>query len=259
MRFEVTNNMSELEDKLYILAQEAQVAPGVVIKEETKALVKNIMQLTPPATQAQGRKAVLKDMRKVAIPITSALSTDASLDVVSDDESTPWRKRLAKLIRKRDTSGIEEMLRHARSKFWRNRTALGSQGALAQEHLRSRNRRGRTTKRLNIAFKKDWQAHVKNIQSRVGWVKSGWVAVATKAGLATPSWLRGLSAVSGCADANWGKGPFVYAVARNVKIPNYQRVVDGAINNRVRATATKIERLITGKAVNLGFKVVNAK
>jgi hypothetical protein len=38
-----------------------------------------------------------------------------------------------------------------------------------------------------------------------------------------------------------------------VKIPNYQRMIDAAINSRMRTTMKKIAAVKANKAVNLGF------
>jgi hypothetical protein len=53
--------------------------------------------------------------------------------------------------------------------------------------------------------------------------------------------------------SSFGPQPFIKATAHNVKIPNYQRMIDAAINSRMRTTMKKIAAVKANKAVNLGF------
>ena len=61
----------------------------------------------------------------------------------------------------------------------------------------------------------------------------------------------------GYVSSNFGEKPFIKATATNVKIPNYQRMVDGAINSRERTTVKKVNAVLANRAVNLGFIKVN--
>jgi hypothetical protein len=241
-----------LEKALHNLAAEARVAPGLVIKEETKALVRNIMQLTPPKTYAQGRAAVASDMRKIAIPMNDEFTTG---DLGLEGENS-WKARMKEAVAARDHVAIEALMRNSKHRFWRGRSVVQSQGNLAQLHRGNRSPRGRTYSLRNVAYGGDWKAHVKTVQERVGWAKSGWVAMADKVGLRTPGWLRRLAGISGSAQAQFGTNPGVYAVNYNVKIPNYQQVVSAAVRNRWRVTEKKILRIIQGKATNLGFTTI---
>jgi hypothetical protein len=57
----------------------------------------------------------------------------------------------------------------------------------------------------------------------------------------------------GSVRSSFGPQPFIKATAHNVKIPNYQRMIDGAINSRIQTTVKKIEAIRANAAVNLGF------
>jgi hypothetical protein len=257
MRVSVTVDTQSLSDSLHRLASVAREAPGIIIKEETKALVKNLIQLTPPKTYAQGRNAVKRDLNKIAIPIGTEFAESSRVNMKEDDGT--WRGRLATLIRKRDARGIELMLRNSKERFWNTRTVVQDKGALVASHKQNRNNFGRAYTLRQVSYRRDWRSYLKDVQSRVGWAKSGWVAVADAVGLSTPSWLRKLASKSGAASATFSGKADVFAVNYNVKIPNYQKTVSAAVRNRIRVTETKIKRLIAGKAVNLGFKRVDAR
>ena len=249
---EVKVDTRGLEKALHNLAAEARVAPGLVIKEETRAIVRNIMQLTPPKTYAQGRAAVASDMRKIAVPMSDEFTTG---DLGLEGENS-WKARMREAVAARDHVAIEALMRNSKHRYFQGRTVVQSRDALAQAHRSNRSPRGRTYRLRHLAYGGDWKAHLKTIQERVGWAKSGWVAIADRAGLRTPGWLRRLAAVSGAATANFGVNPGVTAVNYNVKIPNYQQTVSAAVRNRTRVTERKILRIIQGKAVNLGFTTI---
>jgi len=69
MQVDVKVDTTALENKLYLLAKEARVAPGVVFRQEVKEIIKNIWKLTPPKTYSQGRKAVAGDLNRVVYPL----------------------------------------------------------------------------------------------------------------------------------------------------------------------------------------------
>jgi hypothetical protein len=191
-------------------------------------------------------------MRKIAIPMSDEFTTG---DLGIEGENS-WKARMKEAVAARDHVAIEAMMRNSVHRHFRGRTVVQSRDAIAQLHRSNRSPRGRTYRLRHLAYGGDWKAHVKTIQERVGWAKSGWVAIADRAGLRTPGWLRRLASVSGSATANFGVNPGVTAVNYNVKIPNYQQTVSAAVRNRTRTTEKKILRIIQGKATNLGFTTI---
>jgi hypothetical protein len=102
----------------------------------------------------------------------------------------------------------------------------------------------------------------KQVLSRVGWHKAGWVALATAVGAKIRPWVKAtrLASTSGNASVNFvGPNPKISATNFDTKIPGYQGLVNFVVNTRIKATGIKIERLIAGKAVNLGFTRVAAR
>lgn len=244
MQVQVKVDTRELENALYLLAREARVAPGQVIKEETGLLVRNIMQLTPPKNNAQGRKRIQGDLTRIVYPL--------------DADKINWPP-LKEAVRRRDIARIEALLRNKKAP---NPTFTRDQGTMRAQHLKMRTKYGRINrgvKPILAALKADAAKYTRSIQARVGWAKSGFVAALNAAGKVAPNWIQRHASVSSRVVANFGENPGVHATAIDNKIPGFQRVVDNAVKNRERVTELKIKRLIAGRATNLGFVTILAK
>ena len=242
MQISVQVDTYGLENKLHLLAKEARVAPGLVIKEETRLLTQNIIRLTPPASNAQGRAAVMGDMRRVVTEL--------------DAENIKWDP-LKRAVQKRDERLIATLLQRKK-----NKQRLAGSFEIQQQHERLRTKYGRInrgTKPQLAALPRVFNAYLRQVQSRVGWARGAWVSALIAAGGRAPSWYARHADRSGYAIANFGENPFVSAIARNVKIPGYQRFVDNAVKNRERTTQKKIDALVAGRAVNLGFVTIPAR
>jgi hypothetical protein len=82
---------------------------------------------------------------------------------------------------------------------------------------------------------------------------SGWIPAAKATGARYKKFSDRFGQSSGIAVFNFGRNPFILAKNKNVKIPNYQRMVDGALRSRISTTEKKLEAVLAGRAVNLGF------
>lgn len=234
-------NTALLEDRLHVLARQIRVAPGVVIKEEARGITRQIIALTPPRNLAQGRAAVKRDVGRVF----SALKPEA----------IRW-PALRAAVTKRDDALVGLLLGKAKS-----RVAFTSSPAdLKNAHLRRRTRFGRVGGKAELAtYAREGARYLRDVQSRVGWARGAWVAGLIASGDRAPKWYSRHADKSGTARAHFGENPFFTATARAIKIPNYQRLVNAAVATRERITQRKIDRIIAGKAVNLGFMVVEAR
>jgi hypothetical protein len=124
--------------------------------------------------------------------------------------------------------------------------------------LRARNKYGRIPKDQNVAaYKTDARRYRKAIEDRVGWTVAGWIPAAKATGARYKKFAEPLASNAGEVAYWFGRANerpvFIVARNRNVKIPNYQRMINGAFNSRVSTTTKKVKRLLAGKAVNLGF------
>lgn len=287
-----TVDTRELEASLSTLAREARVIPGLVFADEAKQIATALIKLTPPANYAQGRKAVSEDVGRVFTTVPTLIKRADDSGKISDVQG--FKTALVRAFRKGDDAAMEKLLtgpvgphvvavkghtrrngsvvrphqakRPGRPVFpgiVAGATKFG--GALNPAlHINRRNNRGRVTGgqfTSQVVKPAEFKAYVKKIQSRVGWHASGWAALALQSGAKVPAWItkQRLILQSGSASINFGTNPHIRAVNRDVKIPGYQRTIDAVVNNRIRVTATKIQRLIDGKATNLGFTRIAAR
>jgi hypothetical protein len=280
----------ELEMKLHELAKYARVAPGEVMRYEVKKLSEILIKLTPPSTFAQGRKAVAEDLKRVYTTVPALIKHAEENGRIEDIAG--FEIALKKAYKKGDEAAVEKLLtgpvgphetqvkgytrngkqvksytakRPGRPVFpqvMAGHTKVG--GPLNPSlHVDRRTRYGKINGQVASQIVKpgELKAYQRKIQSRVGWHASGWAAMAIQAGFPVPAWIlkQSLVSASGMASMNFGENPYVRAVNRKVKIPRYQQIVNGAVDSRWRDTHKKIERLLAGKATNLGFTRIAAK
>lgn len=291
MQISTTLETRKLEDALHNLARAARVAPGVVMKEEAKQIVQAVMKLTPPATYAQGRAAVNRDLGKV---FTTLPAIQKRIKGISFDGRAGFQAALTRASKANDESAVRELLTqqingqvsvqvraHERNGvaipgYTQTRRTTGPMlpeltggtqigGSLNPNlHTSRRDARGKvkgTHVSQVLTKSKDLNDYRKTVLSRVGWAMAGWVTLARQVGAKIPAWASKtrLESVSGTATANFGERAFVRATNLDVKIPGYQRLVDTVIATRLRVTGRKIEALVAGRAVNLGFTRVGAR
>ena len=252
---EIESSFSRLEMALHELAKEAKVSLGLVIKEEAKYAIQTIVKFTPPKSKQQGANAVRADFSRFVQPL-----------VYSDFEAKAteggFYKSMARYIRTRDVEKMRALLRNPNLKHYYGMKLLDSYDVLKQEHKRIRgySPRGRINGRPNaLAFGADFRKYRNEIEGRVGWTVSGWNASAKVAGARYKKFSEKLkpqaggNKLFGSVQSSFGPQPFIKATAHNVKIPNYQRMIDAAINARLRITLRKVAAAKANKAVNLGF------
>jgi hypothetical protein len=233
----------KLEDALYLLAKEARVAPGQVIREESRLFAEQIVKLTPPASLAQGRGAVARDFYRAVGVLDKNSFAKAKQEI---------REPMRELIRRKDNATLEHALNEMDNRGWRVKPFVKT------DHTARRNKYGRVPRKSFVMTTDATAArrHLRLKQQMVGWAKGAWVAVIRATGGRVSSWYGRHESLAGYAKTNFGENPSVLAVARNIKIPGYQRMVDSALATRERITERKINRLIAGKATNLGFVTI---
>ena len=293
MQIQATFNSRDLQDRLFLLAKEARVSQAAVLKEEARIIVQNVMRLTPPATYAQGRKAVSRDLGKV---YTSLGAIRKKVKTMSFPGKEQWQAALTRASRDNDETAVRELLTrpvngtqqvpvkaHTRngvaiSAYTRTETynspvlpnvSGGTQiGGSLNPNLHTSRRsprgtvRGETLSQV-LTKNKELNDYRKRIQERVGWHMAGWAPLAKLVGAPVKAWVAKtrLASVSGTASANFTRGGRAFVLGTNfdVKIPGYQRVIDAVIAARMRVAAKKLDRLNKGMAVNLGFTKIAAR
>lgn len=276
-----------LEMKLARLADAARVGLGPIIKQEGGNISRTIMLIVPPTT---GKS----DPSEASRPRGSGMSTNAKgfgENAIKGDLFGGKRKSNVSYssIGLFQRIGGSQLIPPKRSRTETVRVRLGweqsksvriffkwwqpgaSTTEMATFHKRYRNKYGRTgyVSRGQIGR---WQvqdqmwvsngsadAYFRLVASRVGWHKAGFASAAIACGIRVPAWIRRHAQAAGSVSANFqGSSPYIVATAKGVKIPDMQRYVDAAVGIRVKVTQQKIERLLSGKATNLGFAKVSA-
>lgn len=262
----VTTDTWKLEDSLTELAAAARVAPGQVFREETKLLIKSLWDNTPPATNAQGRGAIAKDLfggRKVRRSNGGFEDSVGIFQRIGNSTQVPPRNGATQTIGVRLGWEGSKTIRIMR-KFWRPNASRGEMEAF---HKRNRSpHTGRTSlvSRSTIGrWKVQDQMWVKDsvansylrwMQSRVGWTKAGFASLMNDVGGAVPNWINRHRSQAGYSRVNLDRpNAYVFGIGYNIKIPGYQRMVDNAVKFREKMTAIKLQRVLDGKATNLGF------
>ena len=250
---EIEASFSRLEFQLAKLANAAKVDLGLVIKEEAKYAIQTIVKFTPPKSKQQGANAVRADFSRLAQPLVYQ-------DLQAKASGGGFYKSMARYVRNRQIEKLRALLRNPKLSHYYGMRLLENEDALRLEHRRKQNARGRITgKPDQLAFGGDYKKYRNEIEGRVGWTVSGWNSSAKVAGARYKKFSDKLkpqasgNKLFGSVQSSFGPQPFIKATAHNVKIPNYQRMIDGAINSRIKTTTKKIAAVLANRAVNLGF------
>jgi hypothetical protein len=294
MQIQATFNSRDLQDRLFLLAKEARVSQSAVLKEEARFIVQEVMKKTPPSTYAQGRKAVSRDIGKVYTSVGAVLKNAKNMSFEGKEQ---WRAALTRASRLNDENAMRELLTRPVKgvetvkvrPYTRNGVSVAGYtqarpfsgpalsmiggstqigGALNPNlHTSRRNAYGQISggKMLSqvVTNNKELNDYRKKIQERVGWHMAGWIPLAKLVGAKVDKWVEKtrLGAVSGTASANFTRGGRAFVLGTNfdVKIPGYQRIIDSVMAHRIKIAQRKLDRLIKGKAVNLGFTRIAAR
>jgi hypothetical protein len=278
----IISQKARLEQALARLAAAAKVDLAIVIKQEGGLLAKTIMQITPPTgekspdpskakasglslkAKAQGENAIKGDLfggRKIAKEKSIGL-----FQRIGNSTLVPPRGQ------RTETVGVNlgwERSKKIRiyKKFWKESASISEMKSFHRANL---NERGRPKQVSRSAIGR-WQvqdqmwvsnqaadAYLAYVQKSVGLGKAGFAAAAIACGIRVPAWIKRHASKAGSAQVGFGSNPFVIAQTSGNQIPNMQRFVDGAMRIRSKITQRKIDRILTGKAVNLGFAKVSA-
>ena len=250
---DIETSFSRLEMALHDLAKAARVDLGLVIKEEAKYAIQTIVKFTPPKQRPQGVNAVRADFAKLAEPLVHQ-------DLLAKATEGGFYKSMARYVRNRNVEKMRALLRNPNLSHYYGRRLLESEDAIKKYHRFQQNKRGRIRGKPSVlAFGLDFRRVRKTMEDRVGWTVSGWNASAKVTGARYKKFSDKLKPQAGgnirfgSVRSSFGPQPFIKATAHNVKIPDYQRMIDGAINSRVKTTARKVAAVLANKAVNLGF------
>ena len=136
-----------------------------ILKDESRRFTQEMIKLTPPKNQAQGRKAVSRDFRRANRPL----------------KAEDWtNKTIADAIRKKDVVALNSIW--LKIPKLRNRTVMNFHPGI---HLSARKSRGRVhgDQKIDVLPHKEWRRRLTELLSRVGRSKSGWMYAAIALGV----------------------------------------------------------------------------
>lgn len=217
---------------------------GEVLRIEAKELIRRVLSFLPPKTQSQGRKAVARDVGH----------TMRALDPRTFSDPT-----IKKILLSGDVAAIQRLVD----------VTPGFAGMIVQLfqpsiHTSRRTGYGRVSSSTPPALipQPDLvKSYTREVQNRVGLLKSGYGPAAAQLGLSIPGWVSkhaGGSLGSINFEGSGGtiaKTQLITIVHRSGKWPDHPRVVRDAMSYRVEAMKTKVGRLVSGKWVNLGGSI----
>jgi hypothetical protein len=239
----------ELEAALARLASAARVDYGLVVKEEAKYLLQTLLKFTPPKSRPQGNAAVARDMNNLTTPFEHRYFQERQTE-------GGFYKSIARYVRTRQSGKLQALFNNPNLKGFYGLQLLTTKQEILKIHKQRRNIKGRVEsgKKQYASYMADAKAVRKEIQSRVGWTLSGWIPAAKATGARYLKFSDRFGAKSGTQSSNFNTpNPFIIGRNYNVKIPNYQNDVTQALQSRTGTTIKKLERVLAGKAVNLGF------
>lgn len=210
----------------------------LLLREEARLLIRDILRLTPPQTQAQGNRSVEVNLRRAFSPLVISNFTDMG---------TPLGRRIAKMIRARDVAGLNMLFSKIGGKL--GGVQLVPLGSMAAIHRRLTNERGRVSKARYVSLPQDFKTYLKMVQARVGWAKAGWEAAAVSVGQALPNYVsRHSGNARGLGRCVFSPAPKLGVTILNysTKIPRYQAKVDAAVQIRYNSLVSEAERILKG-------------
>jgi hypothetical protein len=180
-------NAVELEKAIKRYVNELGLSLPSIVKQTFRLIIQDAVKFTPPKTQAQGRKAVARD-----------ISNSMFLIDYRKIQNFP---NLREAARKKDVSAVQAIIRNMRNGNWDKLTVKPFDESL---HTSARDRRGRVRRKPRVAVL-DGTAHrayVRKIQGHVGWTKKGWGPSAAVAGITLPGWVMRHAGADGSVKDN---------------------------------------------------------
>lgn len=145
---------------------------SIVAQDEARLLLQQCIRLAWPKTPKQGKKAVMRDIRRAALPMSE--------DIFESEA-------LKKVARRNDPNAMRDTLEKIPGwKKWRVEPFTPSL------HQKARDRRGRVQRGQRvIAYpKQDVNAYIKAKQQNVGRQRAGWAPAFLKFGGKLSAWVR---------------------------------------------------------------------
>lgn len=210
-----------------------------VLREEAKQFAQTVTRILPPKTYAQGRAAVAGDI-------------DRAVWAPKPNDPKIRSDRLKQIMQQGDTNALRAYLGNTGRKGW---NVTGFHPML---HTQARNRRGRVPRERRVASVQ-WQrvdTYKRTIQGRVGILKASNNATTLALGGRLQSWFGKHGTRFSDHTEIRGANPSITMTSSGSKAGSAQRfeeIYRYTLASRQRSIITKMNRIMTGKATNLGF------
>lgn len=218
-------------------AQDLGLSFPKAVRQSARLLNAELLRFTPPKTQAQGRKAVARDIgramwlldpKKIHNSILAAAVRDGEHEVV---------EAFINALRRRGKAGAlgTHQLKHFSPSL----------------HQSARNNRGRVTsrKRIMVIEGPEYKRYVKEVQSHVGALKFGWAISGRQLGVSIPAWVLGHSERQGSFQEV--DSPTNPKVVMTNKAPGVENLglgfIQRMIDRRTRAMTRDVEQILAGR------------
>lgn len=228
-------NMVELERAIRRYEDELGIELPKVVRQTFRLILRDVMSITAPESQGQGRKAVARDVNRAIYLLDSRKVHRAVLKSAIEDREYDVIRIILKRMKKGSWSRITAVERFDESK-----------------HKSVRDQRGRVQRSKGVATpdRTEHVRYVRKLQGHVGYLRAGWAPGARIAGQSVPSWVA-RHAPPGTAkdDTNVPNKPTMTAVHDSRGSANLPRaLIAKTIERRAKTMHRDVEQVAKGRA-----------
>lgn len=228
-------NTVPLEQAIQRYVHELGLEGPKIVKQVFRLIIRDVMSITAPKQNAQGRKAVQRDINKAVYML---------------DPSKVKRKTLRQAILDREYDIIRIILSRTKAGRWKNVQVVPFNPSL---HTSVRDRRGRVPRSKNIVTPdvREHKKYVRMIQGHVGYTRAGWAPAARMAGATVPGWVSRHQSPPGTAkdDTSNKVDPRMTAIHDGRTTSNLPRdQISKVIVKRAAAMRRDVDQILGGRA-----------
>jgi hypothetical protein len=232
----VTVDMALFDRAVLGYVQDLGLSFPKAVRAAARQLDEELLFLTPPKSQAQGRAAVKRDIGRAMLLL---------------DPNKIHSQVLATAVRDQEFDVVRAFLANCRNKGGPFST-LRLEHFSPSLHQSARDRRGRVRKISGIAVleRSEYNNYVREIQGHVGATKSGFGVAAKQLGGSVPAWILNHSKGLGdLAIDDTPHNPSVTTTNRGPGIANLPPgLVQRAVDRRTGAMTRDVEQVLSGRA-----------
>jgi hypothetical protein len=228
--------MVNLERSIRRYVDELGIEMPKVVRQTFRLIMRDVISITSPKNNAQGRKAVARDINRAVFLL---------------DPQKVNNKILKTAIQDREYDVVLLILKRLKSGNWSNLTAVVPfQPSL---HTGVRDRRGRVQRPRTIATPdvSEHRKYVRATQGHVGYSRAGWAPGARLAGITLPSWVSRHTSNNGSAidRSNVSDRPTMTAIHSGKSSDNLPRAqITKIIEKRAKTMSRDVDQILQGRA-----------